>query len=173
MPDETSKVKHSLHKKKIADDATASPIVARVKEQEPAESVEQILGGIQEKHKEADRQAEREVQDALGKEARLREPEAHIPPDVADAGVISPEKEASETLKKDTVELPITEKKYQEGEHTKISAKVTQKKEVFGISSIVALAIIVGRLIKLAHHHAKKFVFKSFSAKATKDEKGE
>src|SRR3989344_4117693 len=111
--------------------------------------------------KKADRKAEEEIQQAIGKEGRLREPEIKIPPDVADAGVVSPETEASETLSGDTtVELPMTEDEFKLGEHAKVDAKVTEKKEVLGVASLVALALFVGRLIKLAHYHMKKIRFK-------------
>ncbi len=139
----------------------ASTVGQAPKEKEPAESADQQIHEIQERSKEADKQAEIEVQEALGEEARLKEPQIEIPPDVADARVVSPEKEASEALQKDTtVELPVTKEEYEKGEHTKLSAKVTVKKEVFGIASIIGLTLFVGRLIKLVHHHAKKFVFR-------------
>src|SRR3990167_4687167 len=166
MPD-SSHTKTSSHrlKGKAASDngqlaVSSGPVT---KEQEPTQSEQsdRVIGKIYETQKEADKQAEKEIQEAIGKEGRLREPEIKIPPDVADAGVVSPETEASETLSGDTtVELPMTEDEFKLGEHAKVDAKVTEKKEVLGVDSLVALALFVGRLIKLAHYHAKRIVFR-------------
>ncbi|OGD83466.1 hypothetical protein A3A54_00405 [Candidatus Curtissbacteria bacterium RIFCSPLOWO2_01_FULL_39_62] len=128
------------------------------KEQELAQSQEHAVKEI---HKEADRKVEKEVKEVAGEEAGLKEPEPQIPADVRDAGVKSPEVEASEIIDKGgTIELPIDEKTYQEGQHAKITSKVTVKKEVYGVRSIIALALFVARLVKLAHHHTKRVIFK-------------
>lgn len=131
-----------------------------VKEQEiisTAGPVSEIL----ERDKVAEKKVEKEIKEVAGEEARLKDEEIEIPPDLAEAGVKSPEKEASELLEKDAaIELPISEKAYQEGQHAKLTSKVTVKREVWGVSGIVAMAIFIGRLIKKAHHHAKSIVFK-------------
>lgn len=163
MPDSTDPKSSVLKPKKKSVDHHGHPTVIgvpAVKEQEPPQP-DLAASTIYETQKEADRQAEKEIQEAIGKEGRLKEPEAQIPPDVEDAGVVSPEKEASETLSKDsTFEMPITEDEFKLGEHAKLNAKVTEKKEVWGVASLVALALLVGRLIKIAHHHMKKISFK-------------
>lgn len=158
----------------VADQVPVKPVSKPVKEQEPAVSAETALAEIQEREKEAAQEAERKIQKELGQEARLREPEPVIPPDVKDAGVISPEEAATETIDKGaTINLPVSENTYEEGKHTKITAKVTQKREVYGIKSIIALALFVGKLIKLAHHHAKRIVFKKSSqGKVSEDKEG-
>ena len=131
------------------------------REQEPIQAPESALVEIEERFKDADRKAEKEVKEVAGEEAGLREPEPQIPPDVADAGVRSPETEATEIIEKGgTFDLPISEKVYEEGQHTKITSKVNVKREVFGVKSIVALALFVGRMIKRAHHLAKSVRFK-------------
>lgn len=166
MPD-SSHTKISSHrlKGKAASD-NGQPAVSSgpvTKEQEPTQSEQsdRAVSEIYETQKEADRQAEKEIQQALGKEGKLKEPEIKIPPDVADAGVVSVDTEASEALLKDTtVDLPLTEDEYKRGERAKVNAKVTQKKEVLGVASLVALVLFVGRMIKLAHHHAKRVVFR-------------
>ena len=166
MPD-SSHTKTSSHrlKGKAASDngqlaVSSGPVT---KEQEPTQSEQsdRVIGKIYETQKEADKQAEKEIQEAIGKEGRLKEPEIKIPPDVADAGVVSPDTEASEALLKDTtVDLPLTEDEYKSGEQAKKNEKVTQKKEGLGVASLIALALFVGRMIKLAHHHMKKIRFK-------------
>lgn len=139
--------------------ATAEP-VSRPKEQEP-ENVDTALAQIQERERESTEVAEREITEALGKEIKVKDHEPEIPADVEEAGVKSPEKEASEVLKKGpTINLPTTEEIYKKGQHTKITSKVTLKKEVWGVSGIVALAIYVGRMIKKATHHGKKYFFR-------------
>lgn len=146
-----------------AHDDSAPPFATPrpAKEHELTQSPEAILKEVQEREKTAAKEAEEKVQEALGEEARLKEPEVKLPPDVKDAGVVSPESDASEMLEKgSTIELPVSEEEYEKGEHVKISAKVNEKKEVFGVASIAALAMFVGRLIKMAHHHAKKIVFR-------------
>lgn len=150
-----SKVK--FDKIPIPDAAISKP----VKEHEIAVSTGEAASEILERDKVAEKKVEKEIKEVAGEEARLKEVEVEIPPDVRDAGVKSPEKEASEVLEKGTlVELPISEKEYQEGQHTKLTSKVTVKREVWGVSGIIAMAIFIGRLIKKAHHHAKSIVFK-------------
>ncbi len=163
MPSSTDKkILADKSKKTQSGDKKPTPVAKPLKEQEGVESVDLATGIIEERDKEADKHVEKEIQAAAGEEARLKEPEVELPPDVADAGVVSPQKAASETLGGEaTINLPITKEEFEKGERTQVSAKVTQKKEVFGVSSLVALALLVGRLIKLAHHHAKKVIFRN------------
>lgn len=155
--------KTSADKPKVkSDDQQLVPTdpISKPKEQEP-ESADTALKEIQEREKEASEAAHKEIQRSLGKEAGIKELDVEIPPDVEEAGVKSLEKEATEVFKKGaTFELPITEEEYKEGEKAKLTAKVTQKREVYGVSSLIALAVIVGRMIKMAHHKMKKVVFK-------------
>lgn len=141
------------------------------KEKEPSITPETLIKEIQEKSKEADLHAVKEIQKAIGEEAKLSQPEIEIPPDLEDHGVKSPEKEASKAVSGGAVDLPMTETKYESGIETKIKSQVTKKLEVFGVSSVVALAMLVGRMIKLAHHHAKKAVFKRLSTKTNDHDK--
>lgn len=167
MPDH-KKTKAKQHKNiPISDSAAGSAttdfeaVGKAAKEQEPAKSHEAELAGVLEKYKEADKKAEKDLKEVVGEEAGLSEPEPSLPPDVKDAGVKSPDTDASEVIEQGAVvELPIDEKTYHEGQNAKITSKVTVKKEVYGVSSIVALALFVGRLVKRAHHHAKSVVFK-------------
>ena len=141
--------------------AAVDSVSKSAREQEPIQAPESALVEIEERFKDADRKAEKEVKEVAGEEAGLREPEPQIPADVADAGVRSPEADATEIIEKGgTFDLPISEQVYEEGQHTKITAKVNVKREVFGVKSIVALALFVGRMIKRAHHQLKKVVFK-------------
>lgn len=155
------------------DDQQVAPVdtvPAARKEQEPTVAEEDVIKEIQEREKEASLHAEREIRKEIGKEAVLREPEAKVPKEVAEAGVEVPEKEATKVLKKGpTIELPMTEQQYEEAQHTKLSAKVTQKREVYGIKSVIALALYIGRLIKKAHKHTRNAIFKKSSSKASED----
>lgn len=155
------------------------PTSKPLREQEPPATGAQAetFGRIQEISKEADLAAEREVRSALGEEARLAQGEPEIGPDLEDHGVRSPDKEASEVIYGGgVIELPITEEEYRQAEKAKIVAHVDEKKDVLGVSSIVALAMLVGRLLKKMHGHAMKIVFRKPSsassfAKATDDKK--
>ena len=141
--------------------AAVDSVSKSAREQEPIQAPEAGIVEIEERFKEADRKAEKEVKEVAGEEAGLREPEPQIPPDVADAGVRSPETDATEIIEKGgTFDLPISEQVYKEGQHAKITSKVNVKREVFGVKSIVGLVIFVGRMIKEAHHQLKKVVFK-------------
>ena len=153
--------KQSVSQTDDKQQAAVDSVSKSAREQEPIQAPESGLVEIQERFKDADRKAEKEVKEVAGEEAGLREPEPQIPPDVADAGVTSPETEATEIIEKGgTFDLPISEQVYKEGQHTKITSKVNVKREVFGVKSIVALVIAVGRAIKMAHHQLKKVVFK-------------
>ena len=162
-------------KKKPSDDKSI-PVapVSGPKEQEVVNAPKDVLADIQERSKEADEIAEKQVQEAIGEEARLAHPEPKIPPDVSDRGVESPEKKASEIAAKGgTIELPISASDYERGQQIKVKSKVTKKLEVYGVSSIIALAMYVGRVVKLAHHHAKKWAFRKSSSKSKTNNKSD
>lgn len=140
---------------------TAQGAASGVKEKEPANVQDAPIAGIQERGAEADEVAEREIKSVL-KDARLSAPEPSISEDLKEAGVKSPQREASEVIKSGAgLQIPLTETEFQQAQHAKFSAKVTERKDVIGVSSIIALAMWVGRLIKLAHKHTmKKIVFR-------------
>lgn len=122
---------------------------------------EKLIKEVVERSRQADREVLRQVEDALGEEAKLAKPEIEIGPDLADHGVKSPEQEASSVVDNgSTIELPITEEEYKKGEHTKVNGQTNREKSVLGIRSLVALALLFGRWIKLAHKHTKRVIFK-------------
>lgn len=132
-----------------------------VKEQEPAATTaeKKILSEIVKSSEAVDEQAEQEVRKAIN-EARLSTPEPKIPADVADSGVKSVNQEAKEVIRKGTtINLPIEEDQYKKGLHLKIKTAVVDK-VVYGTSSLFALATWVGKIIKFAHKHAMRVVFK-------------
>lgn len=132
-----------------------------VKEQEPAAATEEkkILSEIVKSSEAVDEQAEQEVRKAIS-EARLSTPEPKIPADVADSGVKSANQEAKEVITRGTtINLPIEEDQYKKGLHLKIKTAVVDK-VVYGASSLFALATWVGKIIKFAHKHAMKVVFR-------------
>jgi hypothetical protein len=93
-------------------------------------------------------------------EARLATPEPKISPEVADTGIKAPQEEANKVVSEgSTIELPITEQEYKTGLHQKVKAAVVDK-VVVGISSLFALAALVGRLIKIAHKHTMRVIFR-------------
>lgn len=143
------------------------PVVAPAtigKELEPQRAEEKkLLDQVSEASEQQDREAERLVQESLGKEARLSQPHPTIPPDVEDSGVVSPQKEASKIASAgSTIELPLTEEGYLAGEKVKVSGSVSDK-GIIGVSSLAALAMFVGRMIRLAHKHAKQVIFRKSS----------
>ena len=165
MPDPQSLKKDD--KKPETDDV--SPAVGRPAKEIESAGVDEQLSQIKELSREADVAAEKEVRAAIGEEARLSQVEPKIGPDLEDHGVRSPQAQASEVLKGGSViELPLTEEEYRQAEKAKFVAHVDEKKAVLGVSSIVALAMWVGRIIKMAHGHAMRIVFRKPSfAKAT------
>lgn len=138
----------------------------KAKEQEPpsklsAEAEEaKLMAEIRTTAEAADKQALESLQSSI-KEARRSTPEPELPPDVEDAGVVVPSKAAEEVVTGGTtIDLPIDEKSYNKGLKTKVSGKVDEKKGVSGVASLAALAIFIGRLIKLAHKHTMRIIFK-------------
>lgn len=160
MPDPLAHGKHSKHKKKVPDVAI-SPSGSVVKEQEPAREQEaEVLSEIKEASKEADNEALEKVRQEIGHDAKLAHEEVEIGPDLEDHGVKSPEKEARRVLEKgSTLKLPISEEEYKKGEQVKVGGKVIDKM-VIGVSSLAALAIWIGRLIKMTHEKTLKVVFR-------------
>ena len=126
-----------------------------------------ILSEVIRASEAADEQTEKEVKSAIS-EARLSRPEPKLPPDVADSGVKAPQLEANKVISQGTtVELPIPEDEYKKGLHQKVVGTVVNK-VVIGTSSLFALAVWIGRLIKIAHKHTMRVVFRKPSfAKAS------
>ncbi len=135
---------------------------SKAKELEPQRAEEKrLLDEVVEASEKQDREAEQKLQESIGKEARLSQPHPKVASDVAEAGVSSPQREASKVVVNGpTVELPISEEEYVAGEKTKVSGKVSSDKGVFGVSSLAAFAMFIGRMIKIAHTHAKRIIFR-------------
>ena len=146
----------NLDKKKTK--GTPAP---RPKEQEPAgEQKDETLGEFIEQVESHDKEQIEKVSAEIGKEARQSIPEIEIPPDVLDAGVKSPGQEAAEVVKKGpTIEVPITEEEMNTGLHQKVTAQVVNK-VVVGVSGLFALATWVARMVKVAHKHTMRVVFR-------------
>ena len=141
------------------------PIVPKAKEQEPSgEKRDETLGELIQQVESHDKEAVEKVSGEI-EEARQSYPEIELPPDVADAGVKSPGQEAAEVIKKGpTFEAPITEEEMNKGLHQKITGKVVNK-VVVGVSGFFALATWVARMIKIAHKHTMRIVFKKEEGK--------
>jgi len=137
------------------------PVSPKAKEQEPkAEKTGEGLADLIQEVETHDKEAIGKVSAEIGEEARQSVPEIEIPPDVADAGVKSPAQEAADVIAKgSTLDVPITEEKYKEGLHQKVTGKVVNK-VVVGVSGLFALAAWVGRMVKIAHKHTMKVVFR-------------
>lgn len=140
-----------------SDSSTVGGTVSKEKESLKNED-DQIVAEIKDRSTELDRQAERQIQAEISG-ARLARPEPEIPADVSEHGVSSPELEAGEILKKGTtLQLPITEKEYEEALHKKVTGIVINK-VVVGVSGLFALAVWAGRMMKLVHKRLR-IVFK-------------
>lgn len=145
------------------------------KEQEPnagARDPGESILEVKSREEASDRQAAEALKGALN-EAKRAAPEPELPPDVEDAGVKSPQKEADDVIARgSTLVLGVSEEGYEKGRRTKVRGTVVRG-AIVGVSSISALAIWVGRMIRVAHRHTKKIVFrKPFSAKASEGEGG-
>lgn len=145
---------------KVKDDRAMQP---RAKEQEPADGRAQEaadLAEIKEVSDSHDKEALRLVRESLP-ETKSGVEKIEIPPDVADAGVKSPEQEAEAVLANGpTINVDISEKEYEKGLKMAAGGQTDREKNVFGTGSIVALAIWVKRMIKLAHKHTMRIVFR-------------
>ncbi len=161
--------------KNPTDDKKVTPpqdarVTSGQKEAEPAnvdanfEKEGKLLTEIKEVSTEADRKAERVVTEELGKigeKARTIEATANIPEDVKNAGVRDIASEASDVIDKGTtLNLDITEDEYREGLKANVGGTRSVTKSILNVSSIVALAIWIGRQIKKAHGKTMKIVFK-------------
>lgn len=130
------------------------------KELDIRQEEEKLLAKVVEKSREVDEEAEKKISEHIT-EARLASPEIAIPADVKATGVKSPQNDASEIAKKGSdLVLPITEQEIETGERVKVSAKTYINKDVVGVKSIAALAMLVKRLVKIAHRHARRIIFK-------------
>jgi len=141
------------------------PVSPKAKEQEPAvEKKGEDLAGLIQEVETHDKEAAEKVSGEI-KEARQSVPEIGIPPDVADAGVKSPSQEAQDVVKKGpTIEVSITEEEMNKGLHQKVTGKVVNK-VVVGVSGLFALATWVARMVKVAHKHTMRVVFRKESEK--------
>lgn len=146
------------------------PISTGNKEVEPAsvaanfEKEGKLITEIKEVSAEADRKAEHAVKqelNKLGEEVQTREASHLIPEDVQNAGVKDIAKEASEVISVGhTINLDVTEQEYEEGLKAKVGGTRTISKSILNVSSIVALAIWIGRQLKRAHGKTMNIVFK-------------
>ncbi len=95
-------------------------------------------------------------------DAKARDAEPKIPGDVASAGIKSPQVEAEKVLSDGpSIELPITQEEYETGNKEKINVKKDWTTLVYwGPKSLIGAVIRAGRLIKIAHTHAMKIVFR-------------
>lgn len=141
---------------------SGAPVVPRVKEQEAVpggKSEDELMVEISTTSEALDRKHEAEIKEAIA-EARRAVPEPVVPPDVEDAGVISPTAAAEEVVVRGTtIEMPISEASYKAGLHAKVTG-VVRDKVVVGVSSLAALAMWIGRLIKMAPKHMMRVIFK-------------
>lgn len=148
---------------KISDKKTPIITPGLAKEREPSKSLEEqeadILKEIVETSEAAELHAEAEIAKAI-EGAKRAQPSVKIPSDLAESGVIAPEEEASKVVKKGSqVNLPISEAQYKVGLHEKAGGRTTNK-VVFGVPNLLAFALWIGRVIKIAHKHAMKVVFR-------------
>ena len=129
------------------------------KEREQASLEDNLMTEIKSVSETQDKQALEKLRGSM-KEVKAAVPEAELSPDVEDAGVHSPQKKANEVIEKgSTLEIPISENTYDEAKGAKVRGKVFNK-AVVGASSLAALALWAGRVIKMAHKHAKRIVFR-------------
>jgi len=140
---------------------TTSGAILKEQEAKPLtdKEEEKIVAEIKTRAERLDFEAIESVRTSI-QEARLATPEPIIPPEVADTGIKAPQEEANKVVSEgSTIELPITEQEYKTGLHQKVKAAVFDK-VVVGTSSLFALAALVGRLIKIAHKHTMRVIFR-------------
>lgn len=105
---------------------------------------------IKSRAEKLDSQMAESIKRSVG-EAKLSRPEPKLPPDVEDAGVKSPPVEADKVVERGTtLELPISEESYKTGQKTSNP-----------VSSLFALVTWIGKIIKLAHKHTMRVVFRN------------
>lgn len=140
----------------------ALPTLGKGKEQESAslsKEEDEIIAQITTTAEAMDQEMEARVKEQLT-EAKLAHPKPEIPPDVEDAGVRHPETDAQKVVRDGpTLNVNVDEGTYKKGLHQKVAGAVKDK-VVVGVSSLAALAMWVGRLIKMAHKHTMKVVFR-------------
>jgi hypothetical protein len=141
--------------------AAQTPTGVANKELEPQEARAaegKLMAEIKSTQDRVDQQALAELQEQV--DAAIAHPEPELPPDLVDTGVIRPEKEAEKVISDGTtLNLPIDEDEYRKGTKTNVSGTVSNK-SVIGVSSLVALAMWIGRLIKIAHKKTMRVVFR-------------
>lgn len=130
------------------------------KELDIRQEEERLLAKVVEKSREVDEEAERKISEHIS-EAKLARPEVTIPDEVKAAGVKSPQNDASEIIKKggDLV-LPVDQNELESGEKVKVTGKTYITKEVVGVRSFAAFAMLLARLVKIAHKHARRIIFR-------------
>lgn len=155
----TDDAKKPQNPQQLSDEPQSTTVGSKEAESAHLEE-EKLLKEVVETSRQADLEAEKKVTEAIGNEARLAKPEIKVPPDIAEHGVKSPQAEASEIAQKgSTIELPISEDQYMVGEKMQASGR-NVKGTIVGVSSLIALATFVGRIVKLAHKHAKRIIFR-------------
>lgn len=125
------------------------PAGSHAKEVEPARAEEaKIVAEIKSVSEALDAEALDKIREHLP-EAESRSEKPYIPANVSKAGVKHIEAEAEEVIRQGTtITLPIDEEAYARGQKEK------------GVSSLVALTLWIGRILKLAHKRAWKVVFR-------------
>ncbi|OGD93613.1 hypothetical protein A2697_04115 [Candidatus Curtissbacteria bacterium RIFCSPHIGHO2_01_FULL_41_44] len=158
--DDSIKGTVSAADKVSANVPVAPPGAPKAKEQEPKASDEdKIMAEIKTTAEALDKELIGKVQESV-KEIVQAKPEPEIPPDVEDVGVYGSQAAAEEVVKSGTtLDLPISGATYKRGLSAKLTGKVFDK-VVVGASSLMVLAIWIGRLIKIAHKHTMRVVFR-------------
>lgn len=151
--------------KKQQDDNQAPAIVGSEspgKETEPSISFEdeaKIVAEIQDRSAAIDKEALESIREKIP-EAKQAIPEVELAPDLEDAGVKSPQKEADKVvIRGSEIDLPISEEEYKKGLGIKVGGRSSDK-SIVGVSSLIAFTLWIGRLIKIAHKHAMRVVFR-------------
>ena len=157
----------STAKVAIQDDEE-NKISSADKEKQPiGTSEKELMAEIKTTAEKLDAEALERIQGDIS-EARRAMPEPQLPPDVEDSGVTGPVQEAEKVVTKggSTLELPVTEEAFREGQKTPFRAKVVNG-VVTGVSGIIPLTMWIGRIIKMVHKHTTgrvmKVVFKRSS----------
>lgn len=157
-------------KTKKSDDLKNQPQVSGTsltKEGEPLitsfEDEAKIIAEITSKSRELDNEAFQETLNEVRKhvpEVKERVSEPELAKEVKDAGVVNPQQEADQVVAKGpSLDLPLSEEEYAKGQSEKLGGKSVDK-SIVGVSSLIALTMWVGRMIKLAHKHAMRVIFK-------------
>lgn len=161
--------------KVTAKDDEGNKISSADKEKQPIGSENELMAEIKTTAERLDAEALERIQGDIG-EAKRAVPEPQLPPDVEDSGVTGPVEEAEKVVTSgSTLELPVTEEVFEEGQKVPFRAKVVNG-VVTGVSGIIPLTMWIGRIIKMVHKHTlgrlTKVHFRSSNAKATEDKEG-